>query len=242
MIFFDILDQIRAITNFYEEKQKDTIAYAGELISKSVKGGGLVYMYKIGHFNEMDLINRAGGPAFVRRFTYDINIDASVPEVRKNNEGSPELKRARACVELSDMKAGDILMLGSVSGRNSVPVEVACAAADKGLSVIGFTSMCYTKQVESLHPSGKKLCDVCHTVIDLGTPYGDACVENPWYDYNIIPISGISALIGIWLIIGSAVESLNNGGLKPTMFRSVNGKGGQDFYNECIKRFNELGY
>ncbi len=242
MIFYDILDNVRAITNFYEQKQKDAIDNAAALIAKSVKNGGLVYLYKIGHYNEKDLINRAGGPAFIRNFEFGVSIDSSEPEVRKAASPDNELKKVRAAVELSNMRAGDILMLGSVSGRNSVPVEVALAAAEKGIVVIGFTSLTYTAEVQSLHPSGKRLCDVCHAVIDLGTPYGDACVKTPWYDYNIIPISGISALIGSWLIIGSAVEKLNQEGVKPTMFKSINGKDGKDFYDACIKRFNETGY
>ncbi len=242
MIFDDILDQVRNISNFYEEKQKDNVTAAAEIIAKSVAAGGLLYLYKIGHFNEKDLVNRAGGPAFIRNFSFDINIDSTEPECRKSGEADQTLARARACVELSSLKAGDVLMLGSVSGRNSMPVEVALAAAEKGVSVIGFTSMVYTKEVKSLHPSGKRLCDVCHLVVDLGTPYGDACVETPWYDYNIIPISGISALIGSWLIVGTAVELLNKQGLQPTMFKSINGRDGQEFYDACIKRFNEKGY
>ena len=74
-------------------------------------------------------------------------------------------------------KAGDVLIIHSVSGRNAVTVDMAQAAREAGLTVIVITNMNTTKAVKSRHPSGKKLCDFASVLIDNHGDLGDASVE-----------------------------------------------------------------
>ena len=76
------------------------------------------------------------------------------------------IEQVRLAVRLSELRAGDALMVASVSGRTLQTVELALAARALGVTVIGLTSLEYTAQVESDHPSGQKLCDAAGIVID----------------------------------------------------------------------------
>ena len=90
-----------------------------------------------------------------------------------------------------------MLVLGSVSGKNCGPVELALACRAKGVKTVGVTAMAYSQKVDSVHPSGKKLGDVVDVAIDNGAPYGDAAVEIPGYSHKLLPVSGVScAVIG----------------------------------------------
>ena len=243
MLMFDILDKVREITNHYEQNQLDNINDASALICESLINGGMIYCYDIGHSNESDFINRAGGLAAIKKFSFNFNVSSDIPRSRII-ESNPDidLEFVRFAVSASNLQAGDIMLMGSVSGKNRIPIELAIVCREIGVKVIGFTSLEYTASLESNHPTGKKLCDVCDVVIDNGAPYGDACIDSYNYEYKIIPISGISMTIGGWLILGNAIEMMTKQGFVPTIFKSINSADGAIFYEECIKQFNERGY
>jgi uncharacterized phosphosugar-binding protein len=145
-------------------------------------------------------------------------------------------------VRASNLRPGDVMLLGSVSGRNRIPVELGLACREAGVKVIGLTSLVYTEQVESLHPSGKKLKDVADVVIDNGAPYGDAAVEIPGIEVTALPVSGVSMTVAGWLLWETVMEKMAAQGEPPTVFMSANRPGGMDFLLASQKRFAERGY
>ena len=245
MIALDYLNQVKKITDHYE-KDMDSINKAAEIVANAIKNKKLIYFNGVGHANEQDFLNRAGGLASAKHFNYSFSVNADVPSSRTEglakDKKDLDLEAIRLAVKSSNMMAGDIMFMGSVSGKNRGPIELALACREIGMIVIGFTSLDYTKNVESLHPSGKKLCDVCDVVIDNGAPYGDAVCDCAGLDYKVLPISGVSMIIAGWLIMGAAAEKLGLEGNAPTMFMSVNRENGQAIYDNFVKQFNERGY
>ena len=57
----------------------------------------------------------------------------------------------------SKMKAHDVLIIHSVSGRNTIAIDMALEAKKKGIAVIAITNVTYSKQVKSRHACGKNL-------------------------------------------------------------------------------------
>ena len=245
MIKLDYLNQVRRICDFYE-KNPESIDKAAKVCADAIRNKNLIYFFRVGHANEDDFLNRAGGLASAKRFSFSFNWDAAVPECRTENLGKdkPEIPYETTLLALkaSNIRKGDIMFVGSVSGKTNQYVDLALACKELGITTIGFTSLEYTGQVEATHPSGKKLLDVVDIVVDNGAPFGDACVECPGFDHKILPISGVSMIIAGWLIMGTCAEILGKEGNPPTMFESVNKPNGVEIYNNYVKQFNERGY
>jgi uncharacterized phosphosugar-binding protein len=59
--------------------------------------------------------------------------------------------------ESNQLRKGDILFVGSVSGKSANVVELAIQGRTHGLKVIAVTAYDYSSQLISDHPSGKHL-------------------------------------------------------------------------------------
>lgn len=246
MVPVDYLNAVRGILDHYEKSQLDNVEAAADIVIESIKNGGMIYLSGIGHSNEADFLNRAGGLAVVQAFNYGFNANANVPKCKQNRERpepfEQEMETVRFALKASNVRPGDVMVMGSVSGKTSHTVSLAIACQEMGVKVIGFTSLEYTAKVESLHPSGKKLVDVSDLVIDNGAPYGDAAVKIPGMDYDMLPVSGASMVVAGWLIWGRVMEKMAAAGDAPTTFISINRAEGKEFYDNAIAKFNERGY
>ena len=58
----------------------------------------------------------------------------------------------------------DVIMIGSVSGYNYFPVDLAIKANEMGCATIALTSVEYSSHLTSKHPSGKRLFGRCACV------------------------------------------------------------------------------
>jgi uncharacterized phosphosugar-binding protein len=242
----DYLKAVQGVLDFYEKTQMQTIEKAAQMVADSVLNGGTVHLAAIGHSNEQDFINRAGGPAFLQPLSFSFNIHDPMPECHKNRPRPEafdrEIESIRFAFKASNLRAGDVVAVGSVSGRNVRPVEIALACRELGIKVIGFTSLAYTAKVDSAHPSGKKLADVCDVVLDNGAPYGDAAVDIKGYEFSLMPLSGVSMTVGGWLIWGRALEVMAERGKPASVFKSINRPDGKAAYDLNKDRYNKLGY
>lgn len=240
------LDAVRGILDHYEQKQLPAIEQAAELIVTALSHGGAVFCAEIGHSNQQDFLNRAGGLAAVQGLSFNFHINDPVAECLKARPQPEPIERdletIRVAVRVSNLRAGDVLLLGSVSGKSRHPIELALASRKKGVKIIGFTSLDYTAHVQSQHPSGKKLCDVCDVVIDNGAPFGDAAIDVPGIDTKVCPVSGAGMVIGGWLIWERVMEMMAEAGHPPSVFMSINREGGQEYYDKSRAEYNRRGY
>ncbi len=237
---------IRGILDHLEQTQLDAIERAASLTADSVLSGGVVFCAGVGHSIDHDYLNRAGGPAFLQPLTFHLSVNSPVPGCRKELQPAPvgdkEAETIRTAIRSSNLRKGDIVVIGSVSGRNIRPVEIALQCQELGAKVIGLTSLTYTASVTSLHASGKKLAEVCDVVIDNGAPYGDAAVSIPGYDIDLLPVSGVSMDVAGWMLWGRAMEMMAERGTPASVFMSLNREGGQAYYDQSMARYQSNGY
>jgi uncharacterized phosphosugar-binding protein len=238
------LNAVRQVLDELETTQLEAVEQAADLIVAALTNGGAVYCSQIGHGNQHDFLGRAGGLLAVQQFTYGLAVTAPMADCLNNDRSAPddEAETVRLALRAGKLKAGDVMLLSSVSGRNRGPVALALGCREMGIKTIAFTSLAYTAQVEPLHPSGKKLCDVVDVVIDNRAPYGDAAVEIPGFDFKLLPVSGVAMVTIGWLIWGRVIEKMAAAGTPPSVFMSVNRKGGPEYNEESRKRYNETGY
>ena len=116
---------------------------------------------------------------------------------------------------------GETIIVISNSGKNSSPLEVALYAKQKGLTVVGLTSVAMSKAAATVHPGGKKLHEIADYVLDNGGVPGDAIMKVT----DSVSTGPTSTFIGgsllNWLMI-SAMEWLNEHGHDLPVLRSQN--------------------
>jgi uncharacterized phosphosugar-binding protein len=235
----------RTVIDFVETQQAASIEAAAELVANALRRGGTVSCSEIGHGIQGDFLGRAGGLFAVQPFSYSVTVNNPLPECRRKAQPADpdeDLKRVRTAVAHSSLRAGDVMLVASVSGRNRAPVELALACRERGVGVIGFTAMAYTRKVVSLHPSGKRLFEVVDVAVDCGAPYGDAGVDVPGYEVKLIPLSGLGMLVAGWMIWGTVMEKMAAAGTPASVYISHNRDGGPAFNEAARVRYQEKGY
>ena len=108
-------------------------------------------------------------------------------------------------------------MIGSVSGYQYFPVDLALKANEMGCATVAVTSVEYSGRLTGKHPSGKRLFEACTYCLDNCTNYGDTLVDVPALGQRICPASGISASYLMWAVQSTVVEKLLEKGLKPSV-------------------------
>lgn len=185
-------NEIRSMLDKIWETQREPMAKAVRVITDCVVNGGLVHVFGCGHTQILveEVWFRAGQPAFISPL-FDQGI---WPHNAPHRASALEKLEGygRLLFQTHDAKKGEVMIVISNSGRNPVPVEVALAAKEKGLIVIGITSIDYTKKVSSKHSSGKRLFEIADIVIDNAGPEGDAVVVIPGMKQKAGPSTTIS--------------------------------------------------
>ncbi len=246
MIPIAYLNAVRGILDHLEKTQLDAVDRAAALVDHALRHEGAVFCADIGHDNQSDFINRAGGLAAVHPFKVQFAITDPVARCRwdrpRPQPVDRECETIRLAVRASQLRAGDVILIGSVSGSNIRPVELAMACRDHGVRVVALTAMDYTLKVASKHPSGNRLCEVADVVIDNGAPYGDAAVTVPGIDTAVLPVSGVVMTVCGWMIWGRVMERMAAAGDPPSVFMSVNRPEGPAYYERSRARYEERGY
>lgn len=157
--------------------QADALETAAQKIAESLLGGGMLYTFGTGHGHllALEIFYRAGGLARVCPILDErlmLHVSASESTGWERTDGLAEELLSRYPV-----KAGDVLIAISNSGRNTVPVELAVKCRERGAYVIALTSRKHTLAVTPRNPMGKRLFEVADLVLDNGGALGDAAVE-----------------------------------------------------------------
>lgn len=247
MLQTEYLDRIRRLLDDIESKSAAQTDRAAEAIVEAQLAGGQLFVSSLGHGNDHDLLHRAGGLVSVHPFTFSFSVRDSIGGAERDREEPVEpydaaTETARVAVRSSRMRPGDCLIVGSVSGRSVAPVSLAIAAREFGVTVIGITSLDYSAEIASIHPSGRRISEVSNIVIDNCAPYGDASLEVPGMAERVIPMSGVGTIVTCWMIFAQVIERLLARGLKPSHYISGNRPEGPDFNKEMQQQFRQQGY
>jgi uncharacterized phosphosugar-binding protein len=230
-----------------ERRSLPAIEQAAARCVECLLNGGVIHVYDTGHLVSRELINRAGGLAAFTPFHFDLQVQNPNPYREAQGVGnrtSPETVRAivQAALDRSRMVPGDVLIIGSVSGKTPFPVELAMQARARGIYTIALTALDYSTRLTSEHESGKRLFEVADLVIDNAAPYGDAMLELAGVEEPFCPASGIGAAAALWAVVAGIVEQMVAAGKAPTIFASINRPDGQQRYQQSLERYKRQGY
>jgi uncharacterized phosphosugar-binding protein len=204
------------------------IEAAAKVCAGALASGNAVHIFDSGHLVSHELINRAGGPVAFNRLAFGLQIDHTL-KAGGGGEADPALSYAyiQHVFETGKMRKGDVLFVGSVSGKTANVVELALRGRERGLIVIAITALTYSRELASEHPSGLHLYEAADLVLDNHAPYGDAMLVVDGLDYPICPVSGMGAVAVLWGVVAGMIEEMLARGLKPTVYPSVNRPNGK---------------
>ena len=238
------LDEIRSLLDKIQTTQADSIAKAADMIVDAVSHGGAVHVMDTGHMLMHELFGRTGGLMMLR--PVNIAMDVQNPGPARAGKVKPKVYLDQIpglpqfVLDRSDIFAGDVLIIGSVSGKNTLPVGLALLAREQGIRVIALTSVAYSAALKGEHPSGKRLFEAADVVLDNCGVVGDAALDIEGIDAKVGPTSGIAAAAIMWTLEMEIMERMSRRGMKPSVWLSNHMPGAGEFNrrarDECDKR------
>ena len=231
MLAVRLLNSFREQFDRLESDRMELIDQAAEAVASSVMDGGAWHVHDTGHIVDRELIHRGGGLMFIRALSWSFGVNDPVPACRRSRPAvdpsfDQALEAVRLAVKASSIRPGDVVTIGSVSGRSAPSVELALCCRDLGCTVVVISSHDYSSRVQSRHPSGKRLFECADIFIDNGAPFGDGHMELEGYDVPLFPLSGINAAMIMWMICAQVVEKMVAAGRPPQIWKSANIDGG----------------
>jgi len=213
--------------------QADAIRVAAMLIGDALAEDKPVYTFGSGHSQLLarELTQRAGGLAPV------FHLPDPTWGMVERLEGYGE-----TLLQQFPIKAGEVIIVISNSGRNPESIEVAMGAKERGLKVIAVTSLTHSVNVLSRHSSGKKLYEISDVVLDTGTPLGDASVSFEGLPQKAGPLSTVLSAAIMNAVMVEAIHYMLGKGLTPPVLISANVDGSDEHNAKTMERYSAMAW
>ncbi|AWW38999.1 hypothetical protein ADL00_27540 [Streptomyces sp. AS58] len=234
------LDAAIGLLHRVRDEESEAIAAAGTLLADTVAAGGRLFAFGAGHSSlaAQDLVYRAGGLALMNLLAVPGAVGVEAPATL----GSA-LERvdglASAVLDSSPLRAGDVLVIISLSGRNALPVEMASGARARGVRVVGVTSVAYASGTTPRNASGTFLKDHCDVVLDSKIAVGDAELTLDTVPAPFAPASTVVTTALLQAVMATAAASLADRGVEPPLLRSGNVDGGHEWNGRVLEQYRD---
>ena len=220
--------------------QQEAMESAAQLMRQTVKNEGNLFAFGCSHAGllALELYYRTGGMALINPIKAPgLNLDVDPATFTSQIERLPEY--GRMICDFNPIKAGDAVIIHSVSGRNTVTVDFALRCREKGARVIALTSLEAGKHNPSRHPSGKLLKDCADIVIDNCGCVGDGSVSLEGLPEKVGPTSTAVGAAILNAVMVWCVELLLQDSLLPPVFMSANVEGGDVHNAKMLEKYKD---
>lgn len=247
-------DTAREIISKIETSQAENLDKAAELYARSIAHDGLVHVWGGGHsaMGVMETFPRIGSivgfhPLVELPMVYYSNVVGTCG-LRQSFFLERASGYAEAILQNYEFGPHDCFEVISSTGINSLVIEIALGAQQRGMKVVAITSVAHQMSTESRHPSGKRLCEIADIVIDNCTPAGDASVQVPGCDYPTSATSTLAVVTIVQTLNALVAEHLVALGHKPLILGSPHfvrnaeesRKNVEEYYREFRRRTRRL--
>jgi uncharacterized phosphosugar-binding protein len=230
----DLLQRIAA-------EEEPAVQKAAGLIADAIENGHNIFAFGCTHSSLpiQDLVYRAGGLMLINPI---FGPGIAAMDTRPANLSS-EIEKlpgyAQALMDTKPIHTGDVLILVSVSGRNAVPIEMAMIAQQRGIKVIGLTSLAYAEAVASRHASGKKMHEFADVVLDNKVSKGDAVLQADGIPQKFCPASGVTSIAVLQALVAATVQELLARGITPPVYLAANVDGGKEYNARLLDQYKD---
>lgn len=232
------LDEVTKTLAEARETQHAALTRGARMMADAALDGRSLFAFGCSHAGllALELYYRTGGMALINPIRAPgLNLDVDPATMTSQMERLPDY--GRVIIDHQPVKAGDVVIIHSVSGRNPVPVDAALRVKELGAYVIALTSLQYSRGVTSRHPSGKNLYEVADLVIDnCGCP-GDGAVSLPGLSEKVGPTSTAVGAALLNAMMTQAVAYMLEKGATPPVFMSANVEGGDRHNQDMLREY-----
>ena len=213
----DYLDKITGILGRIEAEESGALERAAEAVADVICRDGLVHVFGCGHSHlaALDTFYRAGGLACVSPvLDEDLMLHDGAAKSSRMEKMSGIASEA---FRRQGVKAGDVVVVISASGKNAAPVEMLRAAKAAGVTTVAISSSAYRAH-------GAVLLDEADVPIDCKVPYGDAVI-----DVGAAKMGGLSTYASLFILNSILIEGAKRAearGVTPPIYVSGNVEGG----------------
>ena len=213
----EYLEKIGEILKRIEDEEGGRLARAAELVADVICRDGLVHVFGCGHSHlaALDTFYRAGGLACVSPL---LDEDLMLHDGAAKSSRLEKMSGiASEAFRRQGVKAGDVVVVISASGKNAAPVEMLRAAKAAGVTTVAISSAAYRAH-------GATLLDEADVPIDCKVPYGDAVI-----DVGAAKMGGLSTYASLFILNTILIEGAKKAavrGVTPPIYVSGNVEGG----------------
>jgi len=233
-------DEIHRILHQVEATQAESMDLLASKMAEAIRNRKNIYAFGCSHAGILteELFYRTGGLAVINPILPP-GLTLTVRPVTMTSQIERLEGYGDIIVQESDIAAGDVLIVHSVSGRNPVPVEVAQAARAKGAFVAALTNITYSKSVASRASCGKRLFEVCDIAIDNCGNIGDAVCAIEGMPEKVAASSTVVGAAILNAVVADTVERLVKSGTVPPVFMSANVEGGDEHNAAMLQEYRD---
>ncbi len=228
-------EEIYKLLQRLEQTQQAAMDKAAQKIAECLKNDGIIHTFGCGHSGNaaVEAFDRSG--CFV---AVDAILDpelmfqhgAHAGTMLERQEGyTPKL------LATHDLRAGDVLLVFSNSGRNPAGIDAILTAKQKGVYTIAFMAATAHAKSQSRHSSGKLLKDVADLYIDNCANKNETCLTLG--DLELGPISTVSFAAILHQILFQAAQILAAQGVPPPVYKSGNAPGGDEHNKVLVAKY-----
>lgn len=246
MLMDRYFEGMKGVLDKIENTQRENIIKAAKTVVESITNGGMFHIYDTGHMLMYEGVGRTGGLMALRPVRIDCTVNN--PTRFRDLGSKPKFYYdqidgfADFVLGQMNLKEGDVFIIGSVSGFNPLPVSLALKCKEMGVTTIAITTVEYSRELKSAHPSGLRLFEAVDICLDNCSNFGDTLVDVPEMDARICPASGIGASYLMWALQSTIVELMLEKGLKPGVYISNHMPNAAKLNGEAKANYEKYGY
>jgi uncharacterized phosphosugar-binding protein len=236
-------NHVKELIDEVYEKQLENIEKASDIMAEAIKNGHCIFAFGASHAGILaeELFYRTGGLALLNP-VFNPTLMLNTRPVTLTSRMERLEGFGKEVLNSTPIKAGDVILIHSVSGRNPVSIDMAIEAISKGVKVVVITNLTYSKNVTSRHSSGKNLYEFGDIVIDNCGDFEDSSTTIEGVEQKVGPTStAVGAVIVNSLVIG-VVDGLIKRGVTPPVFHSANVNGGDEFNKAIFEKYKDRIY
>jgi uncharacterized phosphosugar-binding protein len=190
------------------------IQQAGELVAGAIAAGGRVWMTRTSHTLHGEATDRAGGLMAVHELHDPITV-----------------------------QPGDVVIAGTNAGTLASHIDLADAVKARGARLIVITQLPFEQapDVVPSHPSGRRLSELADVVIDLGGLPGDAELPFAADGLRLLPSSGVTGVLALWMVFAEATGRLTAQGTPPLVWQAMQMPGAMERNAATLRRYRATG-
>ncbi len=210
-------DAILPLVQRLGDEELSAIQRAGVLVAESIAAGHRVWVAKTSHCLHDEATFRAGGLMAVHILDDYVTVEP-----------------------------GDTVFAGTPVGTSNTAVDPAIIAKQRGAKLIVLTNVAFEldEHTERWHPSGKSLHEFADVLIDLKGPIGDGVMEHLDTGVRILPHSGVTGMVAMWMIFAEAISILLEQGKEPLLYQCIMVRGARARNDVLLEEYHRthVGY